>query len=56
MTFKNVVFEHYRNLSIEEEALDAYYRSDKKQLEVLKEEIDKSHLPNKNELYLSISG
>lgn len=58
--FKNLTlkgdFEHYRNLSIEEEALDAYYRSDKKQLEVLKKEIDKSHLPNKNELYLSISG
>ena len=52
----NADFEHYQHLSIEEEAIDAYYHSDKKRLELLKQQVDGSKIPNKNELSLSISG
>ena len=36
----NADFEHYQHLSIEEEAIDAYYHSYKKRLELLKQQVD----------------
>lgn len=48
--------QHSKNLYVEDAAMDAYYQSDRKQLENLKKQIEAEDIPDKERLSLLISG